>query len=241
MDNLLKEFNENGYLIIRNCISQESLEACKVSILKALKKVYEWDGSYEEAIAYLDRYNKDALYRFHKNTNELSCWTLIASQLHPFLEALGGKEAIPKLFLSGFLLGLAGDKRLTYNFHQESSYMRIADEMITAHFPLFYPSTKENGTMSVLKGSHVLGQLDFQKNRQSSNSYTDLVPLNISNLVKKYEEVHFDLRPGDCAFFSKYLIHRSNFNSSKFSRPVGVFRYFMNNEDDFEELTPDAL
>jgi hypothetical protein len=240
-NNLLKEFNENGYVIVRNCISPENLDACKVSIVKALKKVYEGDGGYEEIISDLNRYDKDSLYRFHRNTNELSCWTLIAAELHPVLESLGGQEAIPKLFLSGYLLGLARDKRLTYNFHQESSYMRIKDEMITAHFPLFYPSTRENGTMSVLKGSHIQGQLDFEKKRKSLNSYTDLIPVDISSLVEKYEEVYFDLQPGDCAFFSKYLIHRSNYNSSKYSRPVGVFRYFMNNEDNFEELTPGAL
>ena len=42
---------------------------------------------------------------------------------------------------------------------------------------------------------------------------------------KKYQEVLFKLKIGDVLYFTKNLIHKSNFNSSNKCRFIGITRF----------------
>lgn len=122
------------------------------------------------------------------------------------------------------MLGLPKDKRLAYDFHQESNYMKDYEDILNVHYPLFYQSNIKNGTMSALDKSHKLGRLEYDKKRYSNNSYTDLIPKEIEKHKSNFEEVHFQLDIGDVLYFHKDLIHKSNFNNTNKTRPVGIAR-----------------
>ena len=91
-----------------------------------------------------------------------------------------------------------------------------------------------NGTMSVLDRSHLLGNLPYNKKQLSNDSYTDLIPEKIDSIKNEFQELHIELECGDCFIFHQDLIHKSNYNSSKLSRPVGIFRLTTELESDFE-------
>jgi ectoine hydroxylase-related dioxygenase (phytanoyl-CoA dioxygenase family) len=78
--------------------------------------------------------------------------------------------------------------------------------------------------MSILPETHKLGNLEYEKSRKSNDSYTDLLPKNISEIIGGYPELHCYLEVGDVIFFHKDLIHKSNYNSSTLARPVSVQR-----------------
>ena len=79
--------------------------------------------------------------------------------------------------------------------------------------------------MSVLSKSHKLKNLKYIKKRISNNSYTNLIPKNIEKIKKNFDEIYLELYVGDVVFFHKDLIHKSNYNSTKRCRPVGIGRY----------------
>lgn len=142
---------------------------------------------------------------------------------------------------STYLLGLPKDKRLTYDFHQESNYMKGFDDIINVHYPIFRSATPVNGTMSVLARSPKLGTLPYTKTRVAQNSYTSLIPVNMPGIATEYAETHLHLDQGDCVFFHKDLIHRSNFNSSNLCRPIGISRLSQSLGGDFVNRRPEEL
>ena len=53
-----------------------------------------------------------------------------------------------------------------------------------------------------------------------------VLPQKISKKLKKrFEEVQFKLDIGDVLFFTKNLIHKSNFNYSNKCRFIGIIRF----------------
>jgi len=66
---------------------------------------------------------------------------------------------------AGYLLGLPGDRRLVYDFHEECHYMKRINPIITAHFPLNLACTAANGAMAYLKKSSYLRLLPTKKIR----------------------------------------------------------------------------
>ena len=73
----------------------------------------------------------------------------------------------------------------------------------------------------------------FKKNSDIKNFYNKYGWVTLKNHIKKSEiknlqkskEVLFELDIRDVAFFHKDLIHKSNFNNTNISRPVGIGRY----------------
>ena len=92
--------------------------------------------------------------------------------------------------------------------------MKNFKDILNIHFPIFHQSNFKNGSMSVLSGSHKLGNIIYRKKRISKNSFYYKIPDNIDKISQNYKEVLFELNVGDVAFFHKDLIHKSNFNNT---------------------------
>ena len=198
-------------------------------------------SSLDEAITFLDSNDKQRLYELHMGANKLTSLKKVTSIFSDLLAMINGSKR-PVIEISiGFLLGLPRDSRLAYDFHQESNFMKGFAEISNFHFPLRLPSTCENGTMSVLDCSHKLGTLPFVKSKVTDNSFTDLVPVDIDNLIGTHEELFCYLEPGDVTVFHKDCIHRSNFNNSDLCRLVGVSRLTQNYYYGWQRQTSDEL
>jgi hypothetical protein len=110
------------------------------------------------------------------------------------------------------LLGIPADERLTYSWHQESSYIPTVSNLYNVWIPLFNESTSKNGAMSVLTGSNKLGQVEYNR-IDKPNGFCDLT-IDVEKLTPKYPEHFCHITPGDGILFDKNLIHRSNLNIS---------------------------
>jgi len=161
------------------------------------------------------------LHRLAEKTLSLS---MVSSVFNKQIKKISGNISPVLNIQLGLILGLPKDKRLVYYYHQESSYYKNFKHLITCHFPLFYKSKVFNGTMSALDKSHIIGKLKFKRHKPSKDSYGTPIPKNIEKLKKKHDEIFFDLNPGDVLYFHQNLIHRSNYNNSKNTRTVGVYR-----------------
>lgn len=76
------------------------------------------------------------------------------------------------------------------------------------------PSTRQNGCLQVVKGSHKLGRLDHGFAGEQVGADEERVREALKRLELKYVE----MQPGDVLFFHCNLLHRSDRNDSKESR-----------------------
>jgi len=239
----IKDFYEkNGYVSIKNGIPTNDINEV-ISDLTLIFSPFATDHKHliDSAIIDLDKRDKPKLYELYLVASKLFSFTKIGSSVSKYVNAIYG-ERVPQFNIgSGFLLGIPKDERLIYNHHQESNYMKGFDDIFNVHYPLLRTSVIENGTMSVLAGTHKLNTLNFEKSRKSNNSYTDLVPVDIDKIKESFEERHNFLEVGDVLLFHKDTIHRSNFNSSNLARPVGINRITTSTEGDWVQRSPDEL
>lgn len=224
----------------RNEVAQAWATALEANLPEQESELVDWIDS---TIIGLNgsREGQEKLYAAHTSVSRLSVFSGFCDEMSQVANRIVGNGLPFAVIGSGFLLGLPDDTRLAYDYHQESSYMRGALDIMNVHFPFLRDSTTKNGTMSVLSGSHQQGHFETTKTREADNSYTNLVPINIEELVPKHQEVHLELRLGDVAFFHKDLVHRSNPNTSGRLRPPVVLRLTQDFSYGFEVLGPDDL
>ena len=219
---IVKFYNEFGFVSIKNYISKRTLLSIQDDLNKDFRK--NFNKSFISGVPYLDKYNKKKLHVANRMISKLQSLKSLNLKLSNFNKILFPKKNIYYIN-DGLMLALPKDKRLVYDFHQESTYMRDFEDILNIHYPIFFKSDYNNGSMSVLSKSHKEGLLKYTKKRRSYNSYTNLVPKNINKLKKKYEEVLIELNLGDVVFFHKDLIHKSNYNYTNLPRPVGLGRF----------------
>ena len=233
-----KDYNQQGFVSIKNYIPKKTIREVKNDINKICKSLFA-NKNFISLVNYLDKTNKKKLYLLHLMVQKIQSLKTLNLNLSKFNKIIYPNKNIFYI-ADGLLLGLSKDKRLTYDFHQETNYMKGFDDILNIHYPIFHKSNIKNGSMSVLLGSHKEGRLMFSKNRLNNNSYTNLIPKNIIKIMKKYEEVLFELEVGDVVFFHKDLIHKSNFNYSDKPRPVGIGR-FSSSIGNFNHIKPEDL
>jgi ectoine hydroxylase-related dioxygenase (phytanoyl-CoA dioxygenase family) len=202
-DNEMKDYyDQNGYVSIKNGISREDIE----EIVDDLTDIFSQfatdpENQIDSAIVNLDKSDKPKLHELHQVASKICSFGKVTSSLSKYVNAIYGKRVPQFNISSGFLLGIPKDERLVYNFHQESNYMKGFEDIFNIHYPLLRTSSIENGTMSVIAGTHKLKTLDFEKAKKSDNSYTDLVPVDIEHIKESFEERHNFLEVGDVLVF----------------------------------------
>jgi hypothetical protein len=223
----MQEFYDSfGYVTIKNAIPIDLLSEIQHD-LECIFRPFATDERYpvDSAIVELDKNDKARLYEISTAASKLNSIKAVGVHLNQLFPKFTNNKNPVLEIESCFMLSIPNDKRLVINFHQESNYIRDFADIINIHFPIFRTSNIENGTMSLIPSSHSNGTLTFEKKRFSDDSYTDLIPSKIDEITSELPELHCQLDLGDCVFFHKDLIHKSNPNNSKLCRPVCVSRF----------------
>jgi len=220
----LTTFERDGYVVLRNFLSDQALETMRQS-LRDVFSVYSVEG--EDTFATVQRlatFEKQLFYRIYKfiSRSFISLYPVRLECL-PIAQQLLG-EGIHIDIGSAVIFALPDDNRLTWGWHQETTYDPEMKDAVHFSFPIFEPATLDNGTMSVLPGSHHLGTLPYDKDQTGDDAATSLVPQGMDKIVNDYEEVPFIASLGDVVVFHNDLIHRSNSNRSLKPRITGLVR-----------------
>ena len=242
-DKALQVFYKNyGYITIKNIIPSLLISDIQNELINIFSPfAIDKTSPVDSAIIKLDKSDKAKLYELHTAASKVTSFKAVSVHLSKIIKKLSGSEAPVLEIAAGFLLSIPKDKRLVYDYHQESNFMKGFEDIFNVHYPLFRTSTPENGTMSILPSSQNYGTLTFEKKRISQDSYTDLVPSGIEAITSKLPELHCQLDLGDCVIFHKDLIHKSNFNNSNLCRPVGVSRFTQSLVGDWVNRNPEEL
>lgn len=102
-------------------------------------------------------------------------------------------------------------------WHQDYGYWYrngvLAPELCSA-FIAVDPSTRENGCLQVIRGSHHLGRLDHQVTGEQAG----IDPERLVAIEQRLETVYVEMDPGDLLLFHPNTLHRSDQNTSDKSR-----------------------
>lgn len=121
-------------------------------------------------------------------------------------------------------------------WHEDSSYWngRLSrfDKIVTVWLAIDR-STKENGCMRVIPGTHHNGFSEYE----NVDAKMNLFMTQIKN-VDDSQAVYFELEPGECSLHDSRIIHGATANSSPYRRCGYTMRYFSTEAQVIPERNP---
>jgi len=252
---LKKDFDEKGYVIIKDFFEKEDLKRCEKSIaqlyaLQAYKikpyrekmeKHYSKYNTYEDiCLIYnmMEEFDKEALYQVHKmilenyfirkfvNNEKLIDIADVLINVNKDVALINGM---------GLFVNKPGSNRLLYKWHTAEHGYPKRMKCLSVWFPLYIPKNEQNGVMYVAEGSHKV-KFPFveytgysSKDKGKSNQLTQReIP---DYLVENYKKVPTLAKPGDVVLFHHSLVHTSSINQSKDISFAGVIKIWEVSKD----------
>ncbi|MEP0366415.1 MAG: phytanoyl-CoA dioxygenase family protein [Cyclobacteriaceae bacterium] len=214
-DEQIAQFKKDGFVILRDVISQEMIEKIQDECERFIK---EKDAEMDAKGVEVDEINHKGKRYFIAMKNKSS---------QPMQELLFGKEmeAITRailgddvyLFLEQFVVK-AADKGMKFSWHQDSGYVKQDhDPYLSCWMPLD-DVTEENGTVYLLPyseaGTDKVIEHVLEEGTNDRVGYHGDNP-GVAAVCKK----------GDIALFSSTCFHRSGSNNTNKSRRVLLMQY----------------
>lgn len=119
-------------------------------------------------------------------------------------------------------------------WHQDYGYWYqngVLFPLLTSVFIAVDPSTRANGCLQVLEGSHHCGRINHVLTGDQAGADRE----RVEELVKRLPLVYVEMEPGDALFFHSNLLHRSDQNTSDKPRWSMVCCYNAARNDPYKE------
>jgi ectoine hydroxylase-related dioxygenase (phytanoyl-CoA dioxygenase family) len=223
-EQLRSSLETDGYFILRGAVPLPTVAAIREALTRLLEPEARPGESVFQTIHRLQAGGDQTLYRLHELSSKLTAMNTLRETCAVLARDVLGAGRLLLDVNSHVIFSIPTDERSMWSWHQESTYDVFDGEGINFCAPVFEPATRENGTMSLLRGSHKLGALPYDKLRPENGS-TTLLPRGIERIVAAHEEVHFLAEPGDLIGFDRNLVHRSNQNRSPRPRVTAVVQF----------------
>jgi ectoine hydroxylase len=100
-----------------------------------------------------------------------------------------------------------------WTWHQDYGYWYqngVLAPLLTSVSIAVDRSTRENGCLQVIRGSHELGRLEHILSGEQAGAD----PARVEQVLQRLDLVHVEMEPGDGIFFHANLLHRSDQNRS---------------------------
>lgn len=199
------DFEEDGYLFIRELFSREEM----AGLLASAKTDAELT---EESYVRKDARGGETRLAVRNELDDDSLYTAVvrAERIVDTMQRLLGDEVYHyhhKMMMKQPRGGGA------WEWHQDYGYWY--------NFGCLYPdmascliavdhATQSNGCLQVLRGSHKIGRVDHGK----TGDQVGADPQRVAAATERHELVYCEMEPGDALFFHGNLLHRSDQNLS---------------------------
>lgn len=128
-----------------------------------------------------------------------------------------------KAFLTMFIYKPPGIDEAIHPYHQDSFYFPFGPhDQVLGTWIALDPTDAENGTLSVIRGSH---RMALQKHVAPDTLSAKAGVFGIEGYEGHPDEVFVNLQPGDGLFFHSRLLHRAGPNTSQRHRRVLTVHY----------------
>ena len=223
---LINKYERNGFVILKNFITKKEINDFEKKLFLIYSNILKVEVNRKNLHKIIISREKnefyDQLYLCYKKYIVSKPYKDIQKKFSLFARKIFKTNY--NYLNSGMAIGIMSSKRTAYDWHQEQSYYNIKNT-IHFQFPIISPATKINGTMSVLKSSHNLGEIKKTKNiKLTKKSINTFKPTNINSIKKNFKEIFITMKLGDVCMFSENIIHRTNKSYSKKLRLVPIIR-----------------
>jgi ectoine hydroxylase len=250
--NQIDFYNENGYLVIEDLISDLEIEKLQNATKKFNSKITlpnvicEDDGEIRSVFApHVSESIFEDLYRDERLSGPAK--QLIGNSVYLYQFKLNKKRA-----LTGQM----------WEWHQDFPFWCFDDGVkepkMMSVMILFQDTRMEQGPLMVVPGSHKNGIADMEHKEHLHSKKNDEIDLLnslntdlkytikseiVKESTKKNEVVFFEGNAGTCIFFHPNLFHASQANFSPFERDTGIVTYndINNIPKETENMRPDYL
>jgi ectoine hydroxylase len=211
----LAAYRRDGYIVARGMFSTEEVDLIRGTAENddALHKAayFRSDANGSKTRMTVWNHPGDDIFGLFSRCERIvdSMEALIGEEVYHYNSKLNAKEP----FEGG-----------AWEWHQDYGYWYASGclfpKMATCILALD-PSTRENGCLQVLKGSHLAGRIDHV----TSGKQVSADPERIPHLMKTLEHIHVEQQPGDVLFFDANMLHASSANASATRRWVLISCY----------------
>ena len=233
MTNLAEQktfFEEEGYLIVEDVLSEDELAACHEEIDRLHRLSEELESAGDPKFAqfqrepYAEGVNRpDGLPVLRKieNTREISAFFRDLS-VHPnLLRVLGGLLGPDLLLFRSTLMLKPAFHGSAHAPHQDSAYWPIEPPALVTVSVALNDATTENGCFNVFPHSHKWGLKDWGHIAQAQDA-----DLTYENDLKATPPIDVPLKAGSALFFHSLMVHGSGPNKSPHPRNTALYAYF---------------
>jgi hypothetical protein len=119
-------------------------------------------------------------------------------------------------------------------WHQDYGYWYqngVLQPLLTSAFIAVDPSTRENGCLQVIRGSHHCGRINHVLTGDQAGADRE----RVEEILKRMPLDHVEMAPGDALFFHCNLLHRSDQNRSDQPRWAMICCYNAARNDPYKE------
>jgi len=240
----MKFFSQNGYLIIKNAISNKSFEkfissTLKVFILQAKKCGYtsidnikDFSGDKVDAmdsvVSYLLQNDRHAFDQANKILSSLLSAVLIQFNEKTneiYSKLLDTDEEILSLYGPSLLVKYPKINEGIYTWHTEAHWFPKRRNFLNIWFPFIREHGINSGTMYILPGSNKKNDWQFSEYVQKSDGRFDFAQYDIpNNELQNYDEMPVKISIGDIFITDRNMVHRGSLNKTNKLSYVAVAR-----------------
>jgi len=220
-----RQFADDGYFIARSLFSADEIER----LYQFAQSDPEFQGSLSGRRDAKGTETKIALWN-HAGADLYSMFARSRRLVGRMQECLGDEVYLyhMKMNVKEPMVGGAWEWHQDYGYwyHNGCLWPTMASCMISVT-----PSSRPNGCLQVIRGSHALGRIDHGKTGDQTGADLE----RVDAALKRLEHVYVETEPGDALFFHANLLHRSDQNLSDNPRWSMICCYNTRTNDPYKE------
>lgn len=234
-DQLRQQFNDNGYIFLRNLVDVDKLTALRKQFIQIMQscgwlKNNDHQHIIPSTIPYVE--GEEEYFKVYDEIQKLESFHSLSHdpEVMRIMQILLGETAFPHP-LSIARLVFPGNNAWATPPHQDYPNNQGTEDLLACWMPLTDCPTYRSG-LSILEGSHKLGLMPLKFSLGAGHRQVDL-----SAQAQQLEWCASDIQLGDALIFHSLTIHRSLENTTPEMRLSVDYRY----QREHEPLTENSL
>ncbi len=218
----LQQFNQDGFLILREFADKEKCEAildvAKVHLkhkIEPIETEVGYDGKSKEYRTDIRDYSKEEAGTTVRRLRQVYSRDILFKKwmenekIRPVLQQVLNDQVVITTAHHNSIMTKMPHQSTETRWHQDRRYWRYSDDNLVSIWLALDDEYRENGVLEFIPGSH---RIKFEADQFDEKEYfLEVLDKNLPSIEKK---VSTTLKKGDVVLFHSLLLHRANKNDT---------------------------
>ena len=207
----LKLFDENGYLIVNNILSEDGLGQMRSECMQA------WNGEKESFDANKTWLQNSLLVNIHHKAPVVKDYYFEGPLVDMAMQLIGPNI---KGATSQLTFKMRGNTK-PFGWHQDNGYGELEPYNALTTLTALDDTDKGNGCLWLIPGSHKQGQIHVEQTEEEKQKKSEIIVA-----ADDSKAVPMEMKAGDVLIFNCWMLHKSDGNySNDRDRRILFLRY----------------